>query len=69
MFFCLKEPGEDCGGLTPVASNREILSKLDPDVVTRFKERGVRYIRYLPSEKNAVFYFWQQSFYTEDPKV
>jgi hypothetical protein len=33
------------GGRTPLADCRELLSVLDPAIVTRFRERGVAYIR------------------------
>ncbi len=71
MFYCDIEPGEDCGGLTPIARNSEVFAKLDPKVVQKLEEKKVRYSRYLPSTgiAHAQYVTWQSSFYTEDPKV
>ena len=69
VFFCLVEPGEDCGGLTPLARNSEIFSELDPAIVRRLEERNIRYIRYLEDESEQPYASWQQSFMTHDRKV
>ena len=69
MFFCLTEPNEEWGGVTPMARNGEIFSQLDPAVVKKLEERQIRYTRYLPHEKHNPYASWQQSFMTRDPKV
>ena len=68
-FFCLKEPGEGCGGETPLAISSEIVSKLDPKVVRKFEEKGVRYARYLPDKSRSEYMTWQQQLYTDDRQV
>ena len=37
FFFCPKEPGESCGGETPLARCSDIVSKLDSEVVKKFE--------------------------------
>ncbi|XP_078362153.1 dapdiamide synthesis protein DdaC-like isoform X1 [Oculina patagonica] len=63
MFFCLKEP--DDGGETPLAKNSEILTKLDPEVVQKFEEKQVQYVRYLPDKSHREYQNWQVVFRTE----
>lgn len=66
IFFCLIEPNEELGGVTPMARNSEIFSQLDPSVVEKLKEKKIRYTRYLPHEKHKPYASWQQSFMTND---
>lgn len=69
IFFCLVEPNEELGGVTPMARNSEIFSQLDPSVVEKLKEKKIRYTRYLPHEKHKPYASWQQSFMTNDREV
>lgn len=69
VFFCLTEPNEEWGGVTPLVRNSEVFAQLDPEVVKKLEERQIRYTRYLPDEKNKPYASWQQSFMTKDPKV
>ena len=69
MFFCVQEPGDGCGGETPLLRNSELLSKLDPEVVQKFEEKQVRYVRYFPDKNNKKFLNWQQVYQTDDRKV
>ena len=69
FFFCLKEPGESCGGETPLAKCSDIVSKLDPEVVKKFGVKGVMYVRYLPDKSRSDYMPWQHQFYTDDRKV
>lgn len=68
IFFCLTEPNEQWGGVTPLARNSEIFAQLDPAVVKKLEEKQIRYTRYLPDEKHEPYASWQQSFMTNDPK-
>ena len=69
FLFCLKEPGESCGGETPLAKCSDIVSKLDPEVVKKFDVKGVMYVRYLPDKSQSDYMPWQHQFYTDDRKV
>ncbi|KAL9972743.1 hypothetical protein ACROYT_G019108 [Oculina patagonica] len=69
FFFCLKEPADGCGGETPLIKNSELLSKLDPEVVRRFEEKQVRYVRYVPDKSNDKYMNWQHVFDTDDRQV
>ena len=63
MFFCDVEPGE--GGETPIADSRKVLQRLRPELVERFRDRGVRYVRNLHGGRGAGL-SWQTVFETED---
>ena len=69
IFFCLQEPEEGCGGVTPIARNDDILARLDRGVVAKLKEKKIRYSRFLPSETPTSYVSWQQSFATDDARV
>lgn len=69
FFFCLQEPGDGCGGETPLAKNSELLSSLNPDIVRKFEEKLVRYVRYLPDKSNGEYMTWQYVHQTEDRQV
>ncbi|KAJ7326146.1 hypothetical protein OS493_027998 [Desmophyllum pertusum] len=42
----------------------ELLSRLDPEVVKQFEEKGVRYVRYLPNKSRGEYLNWQHVFRT-----
>ncbi|KAL9972742.1 hypothetical protein ACROYT_G019107 [Oculina patagonica] len=69
FFFCLKEPADGCGGETTLVKNSELLSKLDPEVVRKFEEKQVRYVRYVPDKSNDKYRSWQHQFDTDDRQV
>ena len=69
FFFCLKEPDDGCGGETPLAKNSDILSKMDPEIVRKFEEKELQYVRYLPDKSNREYLNWQLVFKTENRKV
>ena len=69
IFFCLTEPNEEWGGVTPLVRNSEVFAQLDPAIVKKLEEKQIRYTRYLPDEKHKPYASWQQSFMTDDPKV
>jgi alpha-ketoglutarate-dependent taurine dioxygenase len=64
LFFCCIIPSET-GGETPLADCREILKAMRPELLQRFREKGVRYIRNVHSG-NGAGPSWQQTFETED---
>ena len=65
----MQEPGEGCGGETPLVRNSELLANLDPDVVRKFDEKQVRYVRYLPDKSNEEYLNWQQVYQTDNREV
>ena len=69
IFFCLTEPNEKLGGITPLVRNSEVFAQLDSAIVKKLEEKQIRYTRYLPDEKHKPYASWQQSFMTRDPKV
>ncbi|XP_035699279.1 clavaminate synthase-like protein At3g21360 [Branchiostoma floridae] len=66
IFFCLDPPSPGAGGETVIADVREILSRLDKDVVDKFEKLGVMYWKHLPSYTPGSYHSWQKSFQTED---
>lgn len=69
LFFCQQEPGEDCGGETPLVKSTDILSRLNPRVLQTFADKKVRYVRYAPPRGPGAYLPWQDVFMTEDPKT
>lgn len=68
VFYCLTEPNEEWGGVTPLVRNRDVFAQLDSEVLKKLEEREIRYTRYLPDEKHKPYASWQQSFMTKDRK-
>jgi alpha-ketoglutarate-dependent taurine dioxygenase len=64
IMFCCLQPAEE-GGETPVADSRKILSSIHPDLVNKFKEKGVLYKRTLIRD---IGMSWQEVFQTTDKK-
>ena len=64
LFFYCVTPAQH-GGETPLGDSRSILGKIDPDVVDRFKRKGIRYNRVL-EDQLASEYSWQAAFETGD---
>jgi len=61
MFFCAI-PAKD-GGETPIADSRKVLKRIDKEIVKKFEDKGVLYVRnYSP----GVDLSWQEVFQTED---
>lgn len=61
LFFCLSEPSH--GGRTPIADNRRILTRLPDEVLDRFTDRGILYVRnYIP----GISLSWQDVFQTDN---
>lgn len=63
-FFCCATPPQE-GGETPIVDSRALLRSLPPDLVGRFREKGVRYVRNLHGGRGMGL-SWQQVFETED---
>jgi hypothetical protein len=53
------------GGETPIGDMQRVLGRLDPEVVARFRERGVRYIYNLHGG-NGFGRGWREAFGTQD---
>jgi alpha-ketoglutarate-dependent taurine dioxygenase len=54
----------ESGGETPVADSRQILKLLDPQIVQRFTEKQVMYVR---NFREGLGLPWQEAFQTSDP--
>lgn len=67
FMSCIKVA--ESGGETLLADSREILRKMDPDVVDAVKKKGVRYIRNLHGGNGFFGKSWQDTYETEDKKV
>ncbi|XP_077985850.1 uncharacterized protein LOC144440357 [Glandiceps talaboti] len=67
FFYCDISAKPGCGGETGITRNKDVLAKLDPGVVEKFRKLGVMYHRYLPSKEHpsAIYTNWQKVFWTE----
>lgn len=61
LMFCAQIPAAS-GGQTPLVDSREVLKRLDPDLVSEFRERGVAYRRRYEA---GVGLSWQKVFGTD----
>ena len=62
IIFCCIKPA-DKGGETPIADSRKILKDLQPELVEKFRRKGVRYVRHLFPELGMP---WQEVFQTSN---
>ena len=62
FFCCLVEPAS--GGETTLGSSREILERIDPEIVELFRRKNVRYDRNLSGDP-LDSYSWQRAFETD----
>ncbi|XP_078575913.1 dapdiamide synthesis protein DdaC-like [Branchiostoma floridae x Branchiostoma japonicum] len=69
IFFCVDPPSPGAGGETVLTDVREILPRLDKDVVKKFQALGVMYKHYVPSRGPGEYLCWQTMFQTEDRSV
>lgn len=60
-FFCA-QPAEQ-GGATPVADCREVARRMDPEILRKFEEKGLMYVRNFSPGLDVS---WQQFFHTTD---
>lgn len=65
-LFCAQPAAR--GGQTPVADGRRVLARVDPGLVSRLRERGVRYVRNLPPEPGRIWPAtgWRKAFAAEE---
>ena len=61
MFFCVIAPGS--GGETPIADSRQILNKLDKNIIKKFTEKKVMYKRNYTA---GIDLSWQDVFQTTE---
>ncbi len=70
LFFCCLRPSES-GGETHLADGREILSRLDAEIRSRFEARGVTYHQHLWDSEGVpgIGKSWQETFESADRTV
>lgn len=61
FFYCHIEP--ETGGATPIADSRALLQRIDPAIVAKFREKGVRYVRNI---SGLIGLSWEEIFQTDD---
>jgi len=66
LLFCCTLPSAT-GGETPLADSREVLRRLNPDIVKEFSAKKVRYVRNL-HDGQGLGPSWQDTFKTDDRK-
>lgn len=52
-----------------MAKNSDLLSRIDPEVIRKFEEKELQYVRYLPDKSHREYLNWQYVFRTENRKV
>jgi alpha-ketoglutarate-dependent taurine dioxygenase len=67
-LFCAQPAAR--GGQTPLADGRRVLSRVDARLVSRLRERGVRYVRNLPPLPGRIWPAtgWRKAFGAEAPE-
>jgi len=63
ILFCCVQPAEQ-GGETPLADSRKVYAGLSPDIVRRFEEKGVMYVRNFG--QSGLGLSWETVFQTTD---
>ncbi|GGA11474.1 TauD/TfdA family dioxygenase [Okeania sp. KiyG1] len=63
-FFCRKAASK--GGATPIADSRLVLKRLDPQIVSRFEEKKIMYVR---NYGDGLDLSWQNVFQTNQKSV
>jgi alpha-ketoglutarate-dependent taurine dioxygenase len=61
-FFCLVPPAAGAGGATPLADSRRVLERIPSEIVAKFEEKGVQYVR----NYGDIDLPWSEVFQTED---
>ena len=67
MFSCLSAAEQ--GGESPIVFNRDLMRDLDPTIVEKFRQLGVRYLRNLEHRQNTEYCSWQDTFEAATEKV
>jgi alpha-ketoglutarate-dependent taurine dioxygenase len=62
IVFCCLKPAQE-GGETPIADSRKILRDIDPELVNKFRQKGVKYLRNISPNLGMS---WQEVFQTSD---
>ena len=65
LFFCLQPAAK--GGATPLADCRRVLTRIDPEVRSRFDRTGVRYVNNLHGGM-GLGKSWMETYCTKDRK-
>ena len=65
IAFCCLQPSAE-GGETPIADSRRVLQTMDPALVAKFREKGVKYWRHLSP---GLGMHWQEVFQTDKPEA
>lgn len=65
IAFCCLQPSDE-GGETPIADSRKVLKALSPELVNKFREKGVKYRRNLSP---GLGMHWQEVFQTDDTNM
>ncbi|XP_070568316.1 dapdiamide synthesis protein DdaC-like [Ptychodera flava] len=66
FFFCDVAALPGHGGESVITDVREVVKKLDPEVVDKARKLGIRYCRHLPTRTPGGYTSWQEGFFTED---
>ena len=63
LFFCSILPAAQ-GGQTPLARSADVLRAMPPEILDRFRERGISYIRHF--HPGGIGKSWQATYQTDD---
>ena len=61
-FFCMVPPAPGQGGATPLADSRAVLKKIPPEIVEKFEQKKLQYVR----NYGSVDLPWSEVFQTDD---
>jgi alpha-ketoglutarate-dependent taurine dioxygenase len=61
-FLCMIPPLSGMGGATPLADSREVLARIPPDIVDKFENKQLQYVR----NYGSVDLPWSEVFQTDD---
>ncbi|XP_077988161.1 dapdiamide synthesis protein DdaC-like [Glandiceps talaboti] len=66
FFYCEipAQPGH--GGESVMVDNRNVLPKINTDLIEKLRKVGLRYTRHLPQRHPEGYTSWQDAFFTED---
>jgi alpha-ketoglutarate-dependent taurine dioxygenase len=61
-FFCMVPPAPGQGGATPLADSRAVLARIPPEIVEKFEQKQLQYVR----NYGSVDLPWNEVFQTDD---